>query len=357
MEKRPVWDPFEDWKHADIRWVKPEVAKEDFKRFYEKSNLKGFIQMFLFLLMIGTTGFLSFYFFHQRMWIPMAVCLYFHGMIYPHFGDGMHELVHSTVFRSQFLNKAVLWMFGILYWPYNPFLYRLSHLHYHHRYTLHQNSDGEDVPNYVDLNAKSLFLLFFRVLHIKNLVQCLGRLLTLKPVSNLWRMRGYPLDRWEQFILEKANDKERKAVHRFTVVSLVFHALFVAACIVTGQWFLIFLITLAPFYGPKVHGYVCGILQHACCEANDPDLRNACNSVKLDPVSSVLYWHMEYHTEHHLFASVPCYNLKKFNRYLSDQMPATERAVPKLLQLAKRSPARFGSLAQWREDYGRFKGF
>ncbi|MHB1455169.1 MAG: fatty acid desaturase family protein [Saccharofermentanales bacterium] len=330
MEKLPVWDPFADWKHVDIRWEKVEVPK---------------------------TGSLSYYFFFQQMWIMMAISLYFHGMIYPHFGDGMHELTHNTVFRSRILNKAATWLFGILYWPYNPYFYRLSHVHFHHQYTLHQNSDGEDVPNYVDLSAKSVFFLFFRVLRIKKMIQCLGRLFTLKPVSDLWRMRGYELDRWEQFIIEKATEKERKAVHRFTVISLVFHLLFAALCIFSGYWFLIILITLAPFYGPAVHGYVCGILQHACCEANNTDYRKICNTVKLDPISSILYWHMEYHTEHHMFASIPCYNLKKFSRHIADQMPEKERAIPKLLKLARQSPARFGNPDKWREDFGRFKGF
>ncbi len=357
MAKLPVWDPYTDWKHADIHWVKAEVSKEDFSNFYKRSNFKGLLQTFLFLLLIAATGALSYYFFFQKMWILMAVSLYFHGMIYPHFGDGIHELTHNTVFNSRILIKITTWLFGILYWPFNPYLYRLSHLRFHHRYTLHQNSDGEDAPNYVDLSAKSVFFLFFRVLRVKAMIQCLWRLFTVQPVSYHWRMRGAGLDKWEQFILGKASEAERKEVYRFALTSLIFHVLFAAVCIMTGHWFLIILITLAPFYGPLVHTYVCGILQHACCEANNPDFRKVCNTVRLDPVSSVLYWHMEYHTEHHMFASVPCYNLKKFSKHISDQMPEKKRAIPKLLELAKLSKTKFGSPEKWREDFGRFKGF
>lgn len=353
----PVWNPYTDWKHTDIRWEKVSVSKEDLKKFNERSNFKGLIQTFLFLLIILITGTFSYYFFSTERWILLAIGLCFHGMFYTHFSAGIHEFTHNTVFKSIFLNRAATFLFGILYWPYNPYLYRLSHTHFHHRYTLHQNSDGEDAPNYVDLSKKSVFFLLFRIVQIKSLLQCLGRLFTLKPTSKNWRLRGYKLDKWEQFVLEKATEKERKEVYRFALISLVFHVVFAVACILTGYWFLIILITLAPFYGPQVHGYICGVLQHACCEANNPDYRKSCNTVKLDPVSSLLYWHMEYHTEHHMYASVPCYNLKKFSKYIAGQMPEKEWAIPKLIKLSKLSPVKFGSPEKWREDFGRFKGF
>ncbi len=357
MEKLPTWNPYSDWKHTDIRWEKVVVSKEDLKKFNERSDFKGLIQTFLFLLLIAITGTFTYYFFSQERWLLMVIGLYFHGMIYSQFTSGIHELTHNTVFKSKILNKVTTDIFGILYWPFNPYLYRLSHFHFHHQYTLHQNSDGEAVTNYVDLSKKSILFLFFRVLQIKSLLQCLGRLFTLKPISKVWRLRGFKLDKWEEFVIEKATEKERRAVRRFAVISLVFHLTFAAVCILTGYWFLIILITLAPFYGPVVHTYVCGVLQHACCEENSPDFRIVCNTVKLDPISSILYWHMEYHTEHHMYASIPCYNLKKFSNHISDQMPKTERAIPKLLKLAKLSPVKFGSPEKWREDYGRFAGF
>ncbi|HJN53794.1 MAG TPA: fatty acid desaturase, partial [Flavobacteriaceae bacterium] len=36
---------------------------------------------------------------------------------------------------------------------------------------------------------------------------------------------------------------------------------------------------------------------------------------------SFLYWHMEYHVEHHMFPSVPSYNLHKLNKLIKDQLP------------------------------------
>lgn len=357
MDKLPVWDPYEDWRPAKIAWVKVDISKDDMKRFTERSNGKGLLQTISFLLIIALTGSVSFYAFSTQNWLLLAVGLYLHGMIYGHFGDGIHELTHNTVFKNKLLNKAAITVFGLLYWPYNPYFYRISHVHFHHQYTLHQNSDGEDVPNYVDLSAKNVLLLFLKVLHIKSFIQSVGRLFTLKPTSKGWRMRGYRLDQWEKFVLDKASEKERKEVYQFALISLVFHVLFVVAAVVSGYWFLVVLITLAPFYGPGIHGFMCGVQQHACCQANNPDFRISCGDAILDPISSILYWHMEYHIEHHMFASIPCYNLKKFGIFVADQMPKKEFAIPRLLKLAEQSPVIFGSKEEWRENFGRFKGF
>ena len=357
MEKLPVWDPFLNWHPANIKWIRVNISKEDMKQFTERSDVKGLIQTFSFLLIIAVTGALSYYAFTAQNWILLAVGLYLHGVIYGHFGSGIHELTHSTVFASKFLNKAVTTLFGLLYWPYNPHFYRISHLHFHHQYTLHQNSDGEDTANYVELSFMTVLNLFFNVLHIKILFQCLGRLSTIKPTSKGWRMRGYHLDKWEQFILAKASEKEKKQVRDFGILSLVFHLVFVAVCIATGYWFLIILVTLAPFYGPGLHGFISGVHQHACCEVNHPDFRKSCGDAILDPISSILYWHMEYHIEHHMFAAIPCYNLKKFGKFVADQMPVKEYAIPRVFRLVKRSREIFGSKEDWRENYGRFKGF
>ena len=34
------------------------------------------------------------------------------------------------------------------------------------------------------------------------------------------------------------------------------------------------------------------------------------------------YWYMNFHTEHHMYAAVPCYNLGKLSREIADDMPA-----------------------------------
>lgn len=34
-----------------------------------------------------------------------------------------------------------------------------------------------------------------------------------------------------------------------------------------------------------------------------------------------LYWHMNWHTEHHMYAGIPCYNLRALSSEIKDDMP------------------------------------
>ncbi len=355
MEHPPCWNPFDDWKQTDIDWIRVNISKEDLKRFTQRSNIKGLVHAIGFLLLLAATGTCAYWSFLEGRWILMAVALYFHGMIYKHFGDALHEITHNTVFASRWLTKTFTFIYGLLYWPWNPHLYRISHTKYHHRYTLHQYSDGEDVPNYVEFTPRLFLELFVYVIDFKGFFRNIARLVTLKPTSNHWRGRKYHLDNWEKFILENASEKDRKEVYRFCIYALISQVIFIGLCIYLKLWFLPVLITLAPFYGPNFHSFMCGTHQHAACEANHPDFRISCGDAILDPFSSFIYWHMEYHIEHHMFAAVPCYNLKKFSEFIADQMPPKEHSIPRLFKLNKVCKEKYGSWQNWRDNFGRFK--
>jgi fatty acid desaturase len=363
MEHPATWNPLTEWKPVEVDWIRVTISQEDMRRFTQRSNTKGLCQAIGFLLLVAATGTWAYWAFLQHHWILMAAALYFHGMIYKHFGDALHELSHNTVFSSRKLSVFFTTLYGLLYWVWNPHLYRISHQGYHHRYTLHQGSDGEDTPNYIEITPWLLITIFFGVFQIRPLFWNLGRLFTLKPTSHHWRGRGYRLDTWEQFILKNANDKDRRRVHRFAIYSLVTQVLFVATCvgvglwIVPGLWFLPVLITLAPFYGPMFHGFMCGTHQHTACEANERDFRISCGDAILDPFSSFIYWHMEYHIEHHMFAAIPCYNLKKFRHFVADQLPPRQHSWPRLFNLNTVCREKYGSWQYWRDHFGRFKGF
>ena len=52
----------------------------------------------------------------------------------------------------------------------------------------------------------------------------------------------------------------------------------------------------------------------------------------LNPVLSFLYWKMEYHVTHHMFPTVPSYNLDKLHHHIKDQLPRTKRWFNRSLQ-------------------------
>ena len=49
--------------------------------------------------------------------------------------------------------------------------------------------------------------------------------------------------------------------------------------------------------------------------------------MKLNPILSFLYWKMEYHCVHHIFPTVPAYNLEKLHFHLKDQLPVIKNGL------------------------------
>ena len=52
-----------------------------------------------------------------------------------------------------------------------------------------------------------------------------------------------------------------------------------------------------------------------------------CRTVILGPVMRFLYWHMNYHVEHHMYASVPFYNLGKLRKAIEFDLPEAPRGL------------------------------
>ena len=79
--------------------------------------------------------------------------------------------------------------------------------------------------------------------------------------------------------------------------------------------------------------------QHFGLMDSVPDFRMTARSIKLNPFTSFLYWRMNWHAEHHMFAGVPCYNLKKLAREIAPDMPRLRtlwQAWAEMVQSARR---------------------
>jgi fatty acid desaturase len=57
---------------------------------------------------------------------------------------------------------------------------------------------------------------------------------------------------------------------------------------------------------------------------NIKDHRFSTREMYLNPILSFLYWKMEYHVTHHMFPTVPSYNLDKLHHHIKDQLPRTK---------------------------------
>ena len=280
-----------------------------------RSDLQGAFQAVGHLALFAGTGALTYFFFVQQMWIGVALALFAHGTVGSFFrGLAGHELSHGTVFRTKWLNAVFLRIYSLLGW-WNFREYAMSHTH-HHRYTLHPRGDREVLlPRNPSLKAGYLLQLFtfnvFGGLESNGLIPVVRDIIktTLGQYDREWIEALYA-----------DHPGPRKQAVTWARLILLFHAGVLAVSIVFQLWLLPVLLTLHVFIGNWLKYFV-GLPMHCGLRSDVPDFRKCVRTITLNPLSEFLYWHMNWHAEHHMFAGVPCYNLKRLHMAIADDMP------------------------------------
>lgn len=321
-----------DQKMQKIHWYRSPVDRETLAALNQRSDGKGLLQTLGHLGLLVVTGAAAFYAAAQQAWLLLLLILFLHGTIYAFLLNGFHELCHSSVFKTKALNTFFLYLFSFL-GQYNPVLFWASHQE-HHKYTLHPPDDLEVVLP-VELTLESF---------LKSAV--------VNPWGffNRWkgvlRLSGGRLEgEWENILFPASEPAHRQRLFNWARVLLVGHLLLTAISFYFGLWLLPVLITVAPFYGGWLL-YLCNNTQHVGLQDNVPDFRLCTRTIILNPVVQFLYWHMNFHTEHHMYAAVPCYNLGKLHRVIKHDLPpcpvglyATWKQIIPILQKQKVDPA------------------
>jgi fatty acid desaturase len=304
-------------KSFKVSWYRCPIEPAALKDLTRRSNLQGFIQALGHLAIIGVTGFLACWFFAHHAWVGFAVSLFAFGTAYSFTNHACHELAHGTVFRTKWLNVVFLHLFGALSW-FNFYHYKVSHT-YHHLYTLHPRGDREVVlPRYPSLEIPYLLQLF--TVSILGGPESPGLVPVMKFTFTLAFRRKFD-DEWSRAIFtpdQEAAFRTALAWARFTVL---FHVVVLAAGFISGLWLPALLVTFGFTLGNWLKYFV-GMPMHTGLRDNAPDFRLCVRTIALDPISHFLYWRMNYHTEHHMYAAVPCYRLRRLHRTLASDMPA-----------------------------------
>ncbi len=81
-------------------------------------------------------------------------------------------------------------------------------------------------------------------------------------------------------------------------------------------------------YIANIGSYLLGTTQHCGLRENTPDFRQNTRSITINPFMAFLYWHLNWHIEHHMYAGVPCYKLKALAKELAPNMPQP-RTLPR----------------------------
>ena len=115
---------------------------------------------------------------------------------------------------------------------------------------------------------------------------------------------------------------------------LLIHVIVAVAAIVSGYWMIAVLFSGHIFIGNWLKYFV-GFPMHCGLRDNVPDFRLCVRTIRLNPISEFLYWHMNWHIEHHMFAGVPCYNLKKLHKIVALDMPKPRTLFGAWLEMRK----------------------
>lgn len=298
---------------AVIDWYRSPLPPALFKQLHERSDFQAWLQTGGYLGIMAATGALTVWSWLHWSWWATGPLLFLHGMVMSFLPNGIHELGHNTVFRTKALNKFFLRVLAFLGW--HQFIFFDASHQRHHRYTLHPPDDMEVV-----LPVKLMWRHFWQ----QGIVNF--------PALKWWlRMhvryaRGKFEGEWELHCLPEEDRELRREVINWSRLVLIGHAAILAVSIHSGWWMVGVVISGGGWIGHWLF-WLCNNAQHTGLTDNVPDFRLCCRTIYLNPVVSFLYWRMNYHTEHHMYAAVPCYNLKRLHEAIVHDMPPCPRGL------------------------------
>ncbi len=300
-------------KGVSISWYRSPLPPGAMKMLHTKSDVKGAIQTLGFLAIFACTVSLAMYSFSHWPWWVTIAAVFLNGTVGSFGINAVHELGHGTVFKTKWLNVFfchVSAFFGLI----NHEMFQSSHIR-HHRYTLHPPDDLEVVlPTGVNL-PMYLYVTFFNWPYLKWTVLDTIRLAKGK-FQGEWELTRYP----------EGEPELRVPPMRWARCLLIGHALIFIVSMIMGWWLLPLLVSLPNFYGGWLF-FACNNTQHIGLQDKVPDFRLCCRTFTLNPFVRFLYWQMNYHIEHHMYAAVPCYNLKRLHALIKDDLAPCPRGI------------------------------
>ncbi len=325
-------------KELRIKWYRCPIDPFVLRELSKPSDLQGFQMALGHLGLWLLTGALSFYFAVEQLWLGFLLTIFLHGTVGTFFSAPHHELCHGTVFKTKRFNEIFLRIFSTLGLQ-NFHIYKMSHS-YHHRFTLHRIADKEVVlPKTPSL--RFLYLLQLFTFNITGGFESRGLFPTMRGLFRVAADRmEQPYNEWGAELYAEFPEERLKAVHWARYLIAV-HLSFALFAVLIGYPILILIVSLHPFIGNWLRYFV-GAPMHCGLRSDVSDFRKCVRTITLDPISEFLYWHMNWHLEHHMFAAVPCYNLKKLYEAVAEDMPKPRTLISswqEMLEVVKQQEA------------------
>ena len=299
-----------------VDWYRTPIERERLQQLMQRSDLRGWLQTGAHLGWFFTTAtgsYLAFSQINSDTWhwaLPLTLgCLFLHGTMGPFMGlIAIHELQHRTVFKTRYLNEVFEKIYAFISWS-DYVWYQHSHPR-HHMATCHSQHDGEVVlPVKFSLKRVGVWL----GLLAWNPKQTWQRLVF------FWHSAaGKVPPGWYQHVLSDPGARQQH--QRWARILLVGHTLLALILVFSGYWFGVVVFTFGTFYCSWL-GFLCGVTQHYGLNPDVPDFRYNTRTFTCSKLVGFYYWNMQYHLEHHMYPSVPFYNLPKLREALAYDLP------------------------------------
>ena len=278
------------------------------RRLSERSDAKGLVQLFTHLLALLVTG--TFVWWVMGFWWLLIPAWIVHGILLAFLFCPLHEMIHRTAFKSRRLNDGVAYVLGfVILLP--PGYFRFFHYE-HHRETQIEGKDPE-----------------------------LGESKPATPGAFVWYLTGMQNYWWTMIKLVISHTRGhvsepyipedgRASVTREARWFVAGYAVIALGMIVFGTWAsLIYWVVPLVLGMPFLRFYL--LAEHTLLPFTEDMLVNT-RTMKTNPVVRWLSWQMPYHSEHHVFPSIPFHALPAaFDRIAPRHgalIPATPRLPP-----------------------------
>jgi fatty acid desaturase len=295
-----------------VDWFRVPLQKEVLAGFTRKSDLRGWLQAGSFLLVFACTTAAATWLFTLKLWVPMLAVCYVHSLFHQMIGmaAAVHELSHGTAFRSRKVNDFFYGLFCFLTWN-NPVHFRASHT-LHHQFTVYRGLDKEVIQGPVRERLNPLAWLRWLTFDA-TWFWTLAKTMVLHALGN----GDAEYFSWDPLFAR--DDPRRAAMIGWARFALLGYAALIAVFVVFKLWVLVYLVVFGSFFATVV-GNLTGSIQHLGLSSSVPDWRLVCHTVRVNPLVAWLYWNMNYHAEHHMYAAVPFWQLPRFHQVLKSRM-------------------------------------
>lgn len=293
-----------------IRWTKPKLDRDTLRRLAAKNDMRAWVQILSEIGLVAGSGILAHHAFANWSLAVSIPLLYLYLVFYSWLTrEGtFHELIHGTPFSSKRVNEFFFRFVTFFGWMNGDFV-RAGHMR-HHQNTLHEGRD-QDVA--LDMKFNTVFEIPMALtFHARHFARDLGTLIRFA--------MGRVESELDLDLFPASNNKARKRLFRTSRLTLAGHSLLIVLFAVTGNWLLILTVSLGAFWATWSH-LLPSMTQHVGMQRNVNDWRLNSRSIKVGPLTYFFYWRMQYHIEHHMYPSVPFYNLRHLRREIEEYLP------------------------------------